>query len=165
VRIVLRNAADLLAQGPHRLALAGRRSELRTRAAAQLFATTQRQRLLDGTQQLGERNGLLEEIDGAEARGFHSRVDRAVARHHDHGTAGAVLGPFFEQRDAVGVGHPNVEQNEIELALFASGARLFSVGCGRHLVAFFAQDLFDQSSNVGFVVDDQNARAHARSLL
>ena len=49
--------------------------------------------------------------------------------------------------------------------MLALVARLCRIGGRRDLVPFLAQDLVDQGANVRFVVNDQNARAHARSLL
>jgi hypothetical protein len=79
------------------------------------------ERALDGAQQLGERQRLLDEIEGAEARGLDRRLDGAVARHH-HDRAGPSvgLGPLAQQRDAVGVGHPDVEQHEVRRVARAS---------------------------------------------
>ena len=165
VRVVLRDARDLLAQRTHRLTLAGRHGVLRGDAAPLLLVAAHGERSFHRAQQLRERNGLLDEIDGAEARGLDGRVDGAVARHHDDGARRAALRPFAQQRDAVGVGHPDIEQDEIELLPFARAARFLRVGGRRDVVAFFAQDLIDQSPNVGLVVDNQNSRAHARSLL
>ena len=42
------------------------------------------ERALDGAQQLGQRQRLLDEIIGAEARGLDRGLDRAVAGHHHH---------------------------------------------------------------------------------
>ena len=72
------------------------------------------QRAPDGREQLLQRDRLLEEIVGADARRLHRGVDRAVARHHhDRHRQQPRARPLLEQRDAVGVRHPDVEQHEI----------------------------------------------------
>ena len=48
---------------------------------------------------------------------------------------------------------------------FASATRFLGVRGSRDVVPFLTQDFVDQSPNVGFVIDYQNSRAHARSLL
>ena len=40
--------------------------------------------MLDGEDQLGQRQGLFEKIVGAEAGRLDRGFDRAVTRHHDH---------------------------------------------------------------------------------
>ncbi len=165
VRAVLRDASELLAQRAYRLALAGGGDVLHGYAAPLALVAPNGERSFHGAQQLRERDGLLDEVDGAETRGFHGRVDGAVARHHDDGAHRPAFRPLAKQRNAVGIRHPDVEQDEIEVLAFSRAARFLGVRGSRDVVAFFAQDLVDQSANVGFVVDNQNSRGHARSLL
>jgi hypothetical protein len=54
----------------------------------------------------------------APRRGFDRRVHGAMARHHDDG-APALFSDHSSGRDAVGIGHPNIEQDQVEFALFA----------------------------------------------
>jgi hypothetical protein len=88
-----------------------------------------------------QRNWFLEEIVGANARGLNCGVDRAVSRHHDdRHRQQARARPFLEQRNAIGIGHPYIEQHEIgasDAALCACLARIFGE---THLVAFITQD-------------------------
>jgi hypothetical protein len=77
--------------------------------------------------------------------------------HHDHrhrqlrGRA-----PLLEQRDAVDVGHPDVEQDEVGPDALAAGARLRGVLRELDRVAFVGEDLRQQRPNPQFVVDDKN---------
>jgi hypothetical protein len=165
VRVVLCEAPQLLAQRPNRLALAGGNGVLDVDAAALALGAPNGERSLDGPQQLRERDGLLDEVHGAETRGFDGRVDGAVAGHHDDRARRPAFGPLSQQRDSVRIGHPDVEQDKIEVLPLAGAARFLRVGGRRHVVAFLAQDLIDEGPDVGLVVDNQNSRAHARSLL
>ena len=72
------------------------------------------QRAPDRREQLLQRDRLFEEIEGADARRLDRGVDGAVARHHHHRHRQlARARPLLEQRDAVGVGHPDVEQHQV----------------------------------------------------
>ena len=121
-RLMRSDLLDLLAQRVHRAALADRRDQRRHQRAAGLpLVTTGIERALDRAQQLGERQRLLDEIECAEPRRFDRGLDRAVARHHDDRAGRAVrLRPFAQQRDAVGVGHPDIEQHQIGIVLRAA---------------------------------------------
>jgi hypothetical protein len=55
--------------------------------AARAASPTRVERALDGPQQLGQRERLLDEIKGAEPGRFDCGLDRAVSGHHDHRTA------------------------------------------------------------------------------
>jgi hypothetical protein len=86
------------------------------------------QGLLHGAQQLLQRDGLFQEGAGAVLGGFDGGVDGAVAAHHDHRHLQlAAGGPFLEQRHAVDVGHPDVQQHQVGAQQFAHLARLGGV--------------------------------------
>jgi len=124
------------------------------------------ERALDRAQQLRERQRFLDEIEGAETRGLHRGFHGAVTGHHDDRTAVAdPRRPFAQQRDAIDVRHPDVEQHEVGDLTRARGACLCSVGRDIHLVALLGQDLLQQAADVRLVVDHQNVwTAHALSL-
>src|SRR5690606_38469999 len=76
------------------------------------------------------------------------------------------LRPLAQQSDAVGVGHPDVEQHQIRIVLGTQRASLGRIRRDIHLIAFVREDLFQEPADLGFVIDYQNARStHARSLL
>jgi hypothetical protein len=84
---------------------------------------------LDGGEQLLQGDGLFEELHRADAGGLDGGVDGAVAGHHHHRHGELAVGrPFLEQADAVGVGHPDVEQHEVGRAALraARAAAAFS---------------------------------------
>src|SRR6185369_13959123 len=137
------------------------------RAARLTAIATGVQRALDGAQQLGERQRLLDEIEGTEPRRFDGGLDRTMTRHHHDGAGRAVrLRPLAQQRDAVCVGHPDVQQHEVGVVLRADRARLGSVRGNVYFIAFVREDLLQEPADFGFIVDDKYARsAHARSLL
>ena len=79
-----------------------------------------------------------------------------MPRHHDHGhgqLAGAC--PFLEQRDAVSVGHPDVQQHQVRPQAATDLACLAGILREAHLVSLVAQDLGQQFANPDFVIDDQ----------
>ena len=167
-RLVRGDLLGLLAQRVHRAALADRRDQRRHQRASRLAAIASGiERALDGAQELGERQRLLDEVERAEPRRFDRGLDRAVARHHHDRAGGAVrLRPFAQQRDAVGIGHPDVQQHQVGIVLRADGTRLGRVRGDVHFVTFVREDLLQEPADLGFIVDDQYACcAHARSLL
>jgi hypothetical protein len=124
------------------------------------------ERAFDGVEQLGERERLLHVVEGTEPRRLDCGVHSAVARHHHDGEAQQVgIAPLAQEADAVGIRHPDVEQDEIGLRGETRGARSRSIGRHVHVVAFFAQDLLEQVPDVCLVVDDEYLRcAHTFSF-
>ena len=121
-------------------------------------------RLADGVDQLGQRNRFFQEVGGAELGGLDGGIDGAVAghHHHRHGELAAAR-PFLQQRHAVGVGHPDVEQDQIRTAQCAKGTRRLGVFRQVHVIALVGQDFRQQLTNAHFVVDDENMPAHVCS--
>ena len=79
-----------------------------------------------------------------------------MSGHHDHRDVERdALGPFLEQRDAVAVRHPDIEQYEVRPPGPARLARVFGVVGERDLVALVFQDLAQERADIGFVIDDQ----------
>jgi hypothetical protein len=66
--------------------------------------------------------------------------------------------PFLEQRDAVGIGHPDVEQHHVWAPGLARGARLGGVFRQQDIVTLVAQDLEQQLAYPDFVVHHQYLR-------
>ncbi|MNR32127.1 hypothetical protein D3C85_1496870 [compost metagenome] len=98
--------------------------------------------MLHGGQQLLQRDGLLKEVQRANLRGLHGRVDRGVAGHHDDRHRQVTLcRPFLEQADAIGIRHPDIEQYQIGRPGRTVLACL--LGVFRHFdhMAFVTQDL------------------------
>ena len=163
-----RDLLHLLAQLLHEAALADRRDQRRDQRAVRLApALAGLERALRGPQQLRDRERLLHEVEGAEPGRLDRRLDRAVAREHDDRAVQRVLlVPLAQQRDAVHVGHPDVEQHEVGLLARGRAARGSRVGRDLDLVALFREDFREQPPDVSLVVDDQNSRrTHAFSLL
>ncbi len=157
-----------LAQTLHQLAASHGCSQRRQQFTGRLRLLARRIECpFDGAQQFCERQRLLDEIERAEPCCLHRRIDGAVPGHDDDRTVQiAVFRPFAQQRDAVGIGHPDIEQDQIELRC---GPRVTSgtgVAGNRHAVAFVRQDVLNQRPNVGLVVDYQYLGiCHACSLL
>jgi hypothetical protein len=124
-----------------------------------VLAAAPRQPLLDRLQQLLQRDRFLEEVERADARRLDRGVDRRVSGHHDHGHRQLAAGrPLLEQRHAVGVRHPDVEQHQVDRVVLAQLACLPSAVGKQHRVALVAEDLGQQFSNAHFVVNNQYFR-------
>ncbi len=115
------------------------------------------QPLLDGTQQLLQRDRLFEKRHRAVFGRFDGGVDGAVSAHHDdrHRQAGGGA-PFFQQGDAIDIGHPDVEQDEVGPHALAQRARLGGVFSHFDGVALVGQDFRQQCADAKFVVNYKN---------
>ena len=80
-----------------------------------------------------------------------------MARHHDYrGVEVGLAGPLFEQRDAVGVGQPDVEEDQVRTPRPSRLARLRRVSRDAHREALVFQDVADEKRDVRLVVDHQD---------
>ena len=159
---------NLLAQVLRDFALADRNGEARSlRALGQALAAPGVECALDRPQQLRQRERLLDEIESAEPRRFDRGFDRPMSGHHDHRAVVAVgRRPFPQQGDAVRIGHPYVEQNQVGHLRRAGGARLGGVGRDVDLVALLGEDFLEQAADIRLVIHHQYSRSgHTRSLL
>ena len=105
-----------------------------------------------------QRQGLLQEVVGADPHRLDRRVDVAVARDYDDGRREVAFPKLREQVQAVAVGQPHVEQDEIELVARHQGAPADRVRRGGDRVTFVLEDPAQRLPDAGLVVDDQNAR-------
>ena len=89
-----------------------------------------------------------------------------MAAHHDDGHGElAVFGPFFEEGDAVAVGHPDVEQHHGGAGAVAQAAGFFGVFGKGDGVAFVLQDVGEEVADADFVVHNQDVvTSHVRFL-
>jgi hypothetical protein len=84
---VLGDAPHPLAQAAQELALADRLGQplgLAPQPDVLLYELVRLQRPLDGEQQLGHRERLLDEVVGPEPGCLDCGLDRAMAGHHEH---------------------------------------------------------------------------------
>ena len=83
----------------------------------------------------------------------------AWPRHHDdrHGQQAVAL-PFLEQRDAVGIGHPDVEQDQVGRAGWRALAGLLRVFGQLHRMALVAQDFREQLADAHFIINYEYVR-------
>ena len=99
-----------------------RAAERGERELARRGALLVAQRALHRGEQALQRDRLLQVVERADARRLDRGLDGAVAGHHHHGHAElAARGPFLEQRDAVGVRHPDVEQHQVRARCARAG--------------------------------------------
>ena len=172
-------AAARLAQQQHRRGVAGNLGEAFFEFEDQRAFAERRQihaggapgqghaaldRLVDGIDQLGQRHRFFQEVGRAEPGGLDGGIDGAMAghHHHRHGELAAAR-PFLEQGHAVGVGHPDVEQDQIRAPMRTEGARRLGIFRQVHVIAFVGEDLRQQFTNAHFVVHDENMPAHVFS--
>ena len=115
------------------------------------------ERVLDGQDDLLQRERLFEEIERAELGGRDGRLDGPVAGD-DHDLRALVRGPDpLQDVEAVHLGEPDVEQHEAEVLGLEQGqpglARL-----GRpDDEALVLEDALERGPDARFVVDDQDA--------
>ena len=76
--------------------------------------------------------------------------------HDDRHIEQACTCPFFEQGDTVGVGHPDVEQNQIGPGFQAGRSGLRRVFSQFNLMTFVVQNLEQKVPNAKLVIDHQN---------
>ena len=91
----------------------GAGAERRERDAAWTLTGSRLQRPRHRREQLLQANGLFEKIERADLRGFDCGFNGPVSRHHDdrHGQL-PVRRPFAQQRHAIGIRHPDIEQHQ-----------------------------------------------------
>jgi hypothetical protein len=131
-------------------------AQRRERDAARLLHGRARQRTRDRRQQLLQADRLLEEIERADLGGVDRRLDRSVPRHHHHGHRELAAGrPLAQERHAIGVRHPDVEQHERGLLPLAIGTGFARVLGERDAIALVLQDLGQELADADFVVDDE----------
>ncbi len=156
---VLGDALHLFAQGDHDRRLAqglGRRGEETTAVEPVTLESLDLKRALDDEQELGQRQRLLEEVVGPETGRLDGRLDRPMTRDHDHGTGHALgLRPLPEQGQAIGIGHPDIEQDQIGPAQPPGPSRLLGIIGHGDLVALVLEDLPDEITDLRLVVDDE----------
>ena len=113
------------------------------------------ERALDRRGDLVEIERLVREVIGAELHGLDGGLDAGVRRQQNHQDVLVELLDLPQDGDAVGVGQPIVEQDEIDalgqlLHGGAPGVRL------EHVVSLGLEAFGQRPANQGFVVDDKN---------
>ena len=85
--------------------------------------------------------------------------------NHDHGRRYLRRLQFAQQVDAVGVGQPDIQQEQIHTRPFRHGPHLGAAADRVHLVPFPLQNHAQGTPDVLFVVHHQNASADHLNLL
>ena len=168
-RIMLGDPQHLGAQSLQNFAAANRLDDHPLLAAQVLIFPRQPvsiQRSLHGQQHFSHGQRLLDEVVSAQPGRFHRSFHRAVPGHHDNRTGQMIaLAPFLEQADAVGVRHPDIQQDQIGTLDAAGLASRSGVFRNRDHIAFIFQNVPDQVADIRFIINDQNIRrAHPASL-
>ena len=113
----------------------------------------------------GER--LFEEVVGAELGGADGGFDGAVAGDDDDfgDMRGVHLANVGEGVEAVAVGQPDVEQDDVVDGVGEQGEGLGGGGGGGDGVALLGEDGFEGVADSGFVVDDQDMVHRSTTLI
>src|ERR1035437_3419516 len=115
-----------------------------------------RQSLLHGFEQFLQGNGLFQKSQRADFCRLYRSVDGGVATHHDHWhgqkTGG---GPLLEQSDAMGIGHPDIEQHQVRPVARARRSCLLGVLRQLDVVAFVVEDFHEEIADAELIVDHQ----------
>src|SRR5262245_7251062 len=82
-----------------------------------------------------------------------------MSRNHDDRHAVVILTKVAEQVDAVSVGKPDVEEAKVRPEAGDAGAKLGRRPADRNGVTFTLQDHLQRESDVGFVIDNEDALA------
>jgi hypothetical protein len=164
---VVGQAFELGAQRLHRSRAADRlelRLHLRAQAGVGVAQALGVERALQRDEQFGQRDGFFDEVVGAQAGGLDRRLHRAVARHHDdRAIQRAGRGPFAQQGDAVGAGHPDVEQDGVEMLDRACRLRRRDVLRDGYAISLVFEDVANPGPDVGFVIDHQDVSGRHES--
>ena len=113
--------------------------------------------ILDDDQRPFNAERLLEEVIGAEFRGAHRGLDRAVAGDHDHFGRTLQLADFCQRLHPINARQPYVEQEHIEGGLPQEVEAGFAAVSRRGGVAFVTKNTGERIANASFVVDDEDA--------
>lgn len=88
---------------------------------------------------------------------FHARVDAVAGRQDQHWRGVAALAQFRQQRQAVAVGQPQIEQNQIELPALQGLTCLRMVREHIDGVAQRGERLLQRARDQGIIFDDEQA--------
>jgi hypothetical protein len=100
---------------------------------------------------------LLQEIEGAGARGFHRVGDGSVSRNHDGRRRRAILANRLQQVDPVAVRQFHVEQVDVGAGGIGMLAEIRHRLADVHRVALALQNHAQRTPDVLFVIHDQHA--------
>ena len=82
-----------------------------------------------------------------------------MPRHHHYGHRELAAGsPLLEECDAIGIGHPDVEQHEVRASALADAPRIARALGERDLVSLVGEDLGEKLPDADFVIDHENLR-------
>src|SRR5262245_7085977 len=151
-----RGGRDLLAQRPDRRALAddlGALLEARAERGVLALEPGVLEGAADRDQDLLERQGLLDEVVGAQARGLHRGLDRAVARDHDHDRLGARALDLGQGLEAVHPAHPDVEEGDVGELVSEEPERVGAAADRGDAIAFVLEHVAEGRPDGRLVVD------------
>ena len=102
-------------------------------------------------------DGFFQKGLSTDAHRIDSSVDGGMTAHHDDGHGQQTgRGPLFEQGDAIGVRHPDVEQNQIRAKAGTDLSRLRSVLRKFNGMPFIVENFREQVPDTQLVIDHQN---------
>jgi hypothetical protein len=113
------------------------------------------QGLLENRLELLQLEGLGEEVQRAGLHGEDGLLDRGVPGQHDHLGRGGALLDLPQQVEAGAVGHPDVEEGDVESVLAQHLARLAEVARGHDAIVRVGQLVPDQLPKGFLVIDEE----------
>ena len=174
-RVRRARAGDLGLEARHRGALAEKNlvlgvarvaaRELAPEVVALAGEAAPLERLLERQEDALEGERLLEEVVRAALDGRDGRLDGPVPRDHDDGAREAARAEAVEDREAVHVRQPDVEEDGVGQARRRSVRDgVLAEADGVHRVALVAEDLAERLTDPGLVVADEDARRAIRPV-
>src|SRR5204863_590351 len=121
----------------------------------------QRERAAQRDQHAFGRERFLEELEGAELGGADRVGEVRLAAHHDDGDVRRALADLLERRETVGAGrHHQIEKDDVRgVFLQPLQRRGAALGLDCFKAVRLQQGAY-HAADIGFVVDEEDARAH-----
>ena len=107
---------------------------------------------------------LLENVVGAELRGFDGILNRRVPTDHDDDRRRITPAQSLQRFETVHAGHLHVHEDELRLPGLVRGQRLGAARRDAHLVAFELEQLAECGAHAGLVVHHQQSATHRPDL-
>ena len=123
------------------------------------------QDVVHAAQQVCRLYGFQQIVFGPESDRFDGGFQGGMGGEDKHRHQRIMPAEFLQQRDAVHLGHLDIQERQIVRACLQKLAGLPGAGGGRHLVARLVQNLRKGSAQVRLIVDYQDRRACSHILL
>ena len=120
----------------------------------------QPQRVAQGEEQALEADRLLDEVERAQARGLHRRVQGGLAAHQDDGHVGRALADAGQELEAVHLRHHHVGEDRVHRLFLQALEAARGRARGDRGVALQREGARERGQRARVVVDDQDSWLH-----